>query len=208
MVDKITATRFVFDSLYKRYVDKTKKLKIKYLILFCGIPRSGKTFTANFLMKTDYFIRISSDDIKNFLRMKKIKFKSADIFLIQHTIIKYFLKKGFSATSDSNSDQVSYRNKLKAIAKRNNARYLVLFFPTRIDLSIKRYIKNKGITNCKRIHLIKNMIKRYARDLSKPKGAIVINHWVSKDHTINTLKHELIQYDKTFYNLFKGNKKS
>jgi len=203
MVDKLCTVRLVFNSLYKRYLNKNRKLRKKYLIMFCGLPGSGKTFIADILEDTSYFIKISSDDIKNLLRSKKIKFTLSDIFFIQHKIIVDLLREGFSVISDSNSDQVSYRNKLKAIARKNNAKPLVISLPVNMDLSIKRYIKKRNLKSTKKINSAIKMIKDYSIDLSKPRRAIIINHQISKKHTIMNLKKELIKHDKIFYNVLK-----
>lgn len=206
MINRIHIVEPVFNSLYKKYLNKTQKLRNKYLIIFCGIPGSGKTFVADILEKTGYFIKISSDDIKNFLRSKRIKLVLSDLFFIQHKIIVKFLKMGFSAVSDSNSDQVSYRMKLKLIAKRNDANPLVLFFPVDTNLSIGRYIRKRNLKSIRQINSAIKMIKNYEALLSKPNKAIKIECCMPKEHTINNLKKELIKYDKIFYNVFNHKK--
>ena len=134
---------------------------MKKPILFAtlGYPGSGKTFFSRHFSKETKFFHLNSDYLRSELFPKPIYSaeETNSLFKAMDYIASALLSKGVSVVYDANSTRIVYRKRLQNIAKKNNARYVLLWFKTPVEIALQR-IK-------KRSELKSHLMKKYHRPL-------------------------------------------
>lgn len=117
------------------------------LIAMMGYPGSGKTYFSERISKTNNFFHLNSDKVRSEL------FKEPTFTVSEHKkVFSYIdrratelLEKGVSVVVDANSPLKSHRDRLKKIAHRFKARFLIVHIITSENLAQKRILKRKNI---------------------------------------------------------------
>lgn len=161
---------------------KEGRLKNNYLIILASIPGSGKTTLSQELEKKFNFIKISTDSIKNYLIKIKCDFSLKDLFVIQKEMFKLLMMRNINLISDSNSDLVKYRNRLKEMAKEHSYIPIVIYIKVDLEKAYQRIIKRKKIKKSMKIY--KKLIK-FKNVLQVPRKAYMLDGNLSKNKFID-----------------------
>lgn len=120
----------------------TNKIKKSKPILFAtlGFPGSGKTYFAMRFAKDFGVFHLNSDRIRAeiFLKPKYTLQENKAVFRIMNLIAEELLMRGISVIYDANSTKRIYRKRLELMAKRQKAKYLLLWFQTPVGIALKR----------------------------------------------------------------------
>ena len=110
-----------------------------------GYPGSGKTFFARKFAKDMKLFHLNSDRIR-LLIFPNPKFSSEEhpiVFGAMDYLANEVLKCGVSVIYDANSTLRIYRKCLQQLARKNNAKYLLLWFQTPVKTALMR-IEKRG----------------------------------------------------------------
>lgn len=135
-----------------RIIDFKKRHKgninIKKPIMFAtlGYPGSGKTFFSRRFSKDFGLFHLNSDWLRSeiFPNPKYTVQENATVFRIMDFIAEELLRCGISVIYDANSTREVFRKRLRQMAKRQKANYLLLWFKTPVETALKR-IKKRGM---------------------------------------------------------------
>ena len=119
------------------------KIRKPVLIVVIGIPGSGKTFYTERIAKKCDFVHLNSDAFRLGL-LSKPKYthtESIRVFSVIDFLTRELLSQGKSIIYDANVLKVSYRTRLRALAKRSGASFLLLYINTPLSLALKRAAK-------------------------------------------------------------------
>ena len=135
------------------------KKKRLFLLATLGYPGSGKThFSERFSKESDFF-HLNSDIVRLTL-FPKPKYdppESAIVFRMMDFLAGAFLNAGVSVIYDANSTKIAYRERLRRIAKKNGAQYLLLRFMTPLPVALARIKKRRALRS--------ELKKRYYRPI-------------------------------------------
>lgn len=115
------------------------------LIIFSGIPASGKSTFANDIKKQLEKQRgviveiVDSDEIRQ--KVYKIRFDpSMELFIKDRSLyrIDKYLKQGYHVISDDLNYYQSMRHELKEIARENHTNYKIIYFEIELEEAIRR----------------------------------------------------------------------
>lgn len=126
---------------------KVKNIKKPILFVTLGYPGSGKTFFARRFAKEFGLYHLNSDRtrLEIILKPKYTIVENAGFFRVMDFIAGEFLQQGNSVIYDANSTKIIYRKCLQKIAKKRNARYILLWIQTPVDLALRRIKKRKEL---------------------------------------------------------------
>lgn len=134
---------------------------MKRPILFAtlGYPGSGKTFFSRRFAKDMNLFHLNSDRLRleMFPKPKFTQAENAAVFRMMDFLADELLKRGVSVIYDANSTLWIYRRRLQQIAKKNKARYLLLWFQTPVEVALKRIKKRRELKS--------ELLKRYHRPI-------------------------------------------
>lgn len=138
-----------------------KNIKSPILFGVLGHPGSGKTFFSRRFAKEFGFYHLNSDRTRSevILNPKYTIAENAGFFRIMDFIAGEFLQQGTSVIYDANSTKIIYRKRLQKIAKKRNARYMLIWIQAPVDLALKR-IK-------RRIELKSKLIRQYYKPIDE-----------------------------------------
>lgn len=165
--DKITLS----ESFQKKYLRFPEKPKKKLLLIFVGIPGSGKTTAAKCLEK-EGLVRVSTDEIKKYLISLDKKFSIKDLFYIQNLIFQKLIRKGIGIISDSNSDKTIYRIKLINLARKHKYKYKIVYLRVSKDNSLRRIVNRNKSEDKKKVS---KWIDGFIMEMQIPREKIIIN---------------------------------
>src|SRR3989344_8433456 len=120
-----------------------------------GFPGSGKTYFARRFAKDIVAFHLSSDIVRNQL-FPKPRFTSKEnrmVFGMMDYIAEELRRCGVSVVCDANFNKRAYRKRLRRIAKKCGARYLLLRFQTPIATALKRLGYRRAL---KAAHVLKH----------------------------------------------------
>lgn len=122
---------------------------MKKLILFTtlGFPGSGKTYFARRLAKQFGIVHLNSDKIRSEL-FKKPRYTLAEHKTVFEEMDKRagrFLPKGKNVIYDANLTKRRFREKLRNIAVKHGAQYLLLWFQIPVNIAISRILRRKKL---------------------------------------------------------------
>lgn len=149
----------------------------KRAIIFVGIRGSGKTTLSKAIEKNSSFVKVSTDDIKEFLIKKKIQFEIRDLFSIQRMIFERFAEREIDIISDSNTDKEKYREELIKFLRKRKYKYIIIYLPINKKEALKRVIKRN---NTKSPKIVLKKIDRDLKNLDIPKKCIILKSEKSK----------------------------
>ncbi|MBI5220709.1 MAG: ATP-binding protein [Candidatus Liptonbacteria bacterium] len=117
------------------------------LISTLGFPGSGKTHFARRFAKDCGFFHLSSDRLRleMFPEPTFRPKEQAAVFRTMDYICEELLRRGISVIYDSNCNRREHRRRLKNIARRCGARYLLLWFCSPVPLALRRLQDRKGV---------------------------------------------------------------
>lgn len=136
------------------------KIKKPILLATLGYPGSGKTFFARRFAKDLWLFHLNSDRLRLeiFPRPSYTAAENSIVFRMMDYIADELLRNGISVIYDANLTKRVYRKRLKQIAKKRKAGYLLLWFKTPLRRALDR-IK-------KRTKLKSEIMKKYHRPIS------------------------------------------
>ena len=134
-------------------------MKTPILFTTLGYPGSGKTFFSRRFAKDMDLFHLNSDRLRleMFPTPKFTPAENATVFRMMDFLTEELLKRGVSVIYDANSTLREYRKKLQQIAKRNGAKYLLLWFQTPVEVALKRIKKRRELKS--------ELLKRYHRPI-------------------------------------------
>ena len=108
-----------------------------------GSPGSGKSYFSERFCREFNFIHLRSDELRDRIikNPQYIASEHAIVFGAMDFMAEKFLRAGTSVIYDANSNLKNHRNKLREIAKKTKARFLLIWFKTPIEVAIKRAAK-------------------------------------------------------------------
>ncbi len=113
----------------------------KPILLFTlGFPGSGKTHFARRFAEDYRYFHLSSDRLRLEI-FPKPTFRpqeQAVVFRTMDYVTEELLRRGVSVIYDSNCNRREYRRRLRDIAKKCVARYLLLWFRSPVPLALRR----------------------------------------------------------------------
>ena len=124
-------------------------MKKPLLIATLGYPGSGKTYFSERLAKEYNLFHLNSDRIR-FELFPNPTFKPEEhrvVFGFMDYLAEELLKLGVSVVCDANTNKRTHRNKFFRLAKKRNARYVLVHISTPVELAEKRLIQRKKITS-------------------------------------------------------------
>ena len=129
------------------------------LITMLGYPGSGKTYFSEHLSNEFNFFHLSFDKIRS--EMFDIPVFSQEehkkVLNIADWLVNELLKRNISVIVDANTNKVIQRQKYFKFATNANARYVLVYLKTPIEIAEKRVIKRGKIKNIEK--------KKYYRPL-------------------------------------------
>jgi predicted kinase len=142
----------------------------RLLIIFMGLPCSGKSLWSRKL--SEYFngIRVSTDELK-ILAFGSKTYNIDAIHKLQHFIIDQLAKTAVTIVSDANSDRRIYRDQLIRIAHRHGYKYVVVYCRAPFLTILKRMANRRG----KRFYSTQAQLQQHALSLEVPRKAIIID---------------------------------
>lgn len=123
------------------------KNKRPTLFATLGFPGSGKTYFAKRLAKDFNLFHLNSDRLRLaiFPRQKHTREEDRIVFRVMDDIAEQLLAQGISVIYDANSTKKIYRKRLQIIARRNGARYYLLWFQTPVAVALQRIKKRRSL---------------------------------------------------------------
>src|ERR1700741_3621909 len=99
------------------------------LVCFYGYPGSGKSYTARNLEDVLQAARVSADRIRHelFSRPRYDAQENAIVAHLMNYITEEFLRAGLSVIYDSNAMRAGQRRKLRELARRHRASYVLVW---------------------------------------------------------------------------------
>lgn len=122
-------------------------MKKPILFTTLGFPGSGKTYFARKFAREFGLIHLNSDKVRSEL-FKKPKYTPAEHKIVFEEMDKRtgrFLSEGKSVIYDANLIKRKFRRKLQSIARKHNARYLLLWFRIPVNIAIGRILRRKKL---------------------------------------------------------------
>jgi predicted kinase len=119
------------------------------LIILCGIPFSGKSSFANFLIQKSGYIRIDLDEIKFDLFGKSITDEQIDqrgwddIYHRMYQEIENHLQKGQIVVHDTGNFTIYERGLVNQIAQRLGIPFITIFVNTSVEEAKQRLMSNQ-----------------------------------------------------------------
>lgn len=134
-----------FDLRIVRFVNKD--MKPAWIFATLGYPGSGKTYFAEQWCGDFNFLHLNSDRtrIEIFEQPKHTPFEHRATFNVMNYMAEEALSRGVSVVYDTNSAKRVHRERLRQLAARHGARYLLLWFQTPLELALTR-IQTRGST--------------------------------------------------------------
>ncbi len=167
----------------------------RYLFIMCGLPFSGKTTFAKLVGKELGIQRVDLDEVKFEHGFEGISDDDMteenwdDIFEDAYKRIEDLLKENGNVICDFSNLEKGYRDKLREIAQRNNAKPMVIYLNTPFNIIRERWLKNKETGE--RFDLTERVINESIEDLEIPgedENTIVFNYELSVDDWVKIFK--------------------
>jgi len=110
------------------------------LFVTVGIPGSGKSYFSERLAKDFGFVHLRSDAVRDII-LPNPTYSAAEnrrLFNLMDFFANEFLSKGVSVVYDGNFTKKKYRTEMAKMAKKNHARFAVIWVKTPLRLALKR----------------------------------------------------------------------
>jgi predicted kinase len=118
------------------------KIALTKPVLVClyGFPGSGKSYLARNLINELHMVNVSADRIRNelFERPRYDAQENAVIAHLMNYMTEEFLSAGVSVVYDSNAVRLGQRRKLKGLAQKHKAEYLLVWLQIDVDSAYER----------------------------------------------------------------------
>lgn len=138
------------------------------LIIFVGVPGSGKTTLSKLLSEVLNYERVSTDEIKVSLEKVGADYTTDLLFKIQMERFYYLINEQKNIISDSNSDKKIYRRNLIKLAKENSYNYLIIYLQCSFPKLLLRVLNRVDSTDKSLRVLSGDRLKNYITDLEIP----------------------------------------
>lgn len=168
-----------------------KGLLMKRLLIFCGLPYSGKTTYAKDIEKATGFKRLTVDDVVICMGYKlEIEISENDWNLIYKNveqILNKYLYEGLNIIFDATNLYKGYREKIRLLAKNYEYAVSVIYIKTPLETINKRHKYHTGrhkVQDADLEELIKN-----AEIPDKAEDTIVVENSKDLHELIKSLRH-------------------
>ncbi len=128
---------------------RPKKGGTQVLLVALGFPGSGKTHFARRFANRAGFFHLNSDRVRLalFSEPKYTAGEHRQVFGMMDFLAGQHLARGTSVIYDANSTKRIYRRRLRQIARRAGAKYLLLYFKTPVRVALARLKKRRAETS-------------------------------------------------------------
>lgn len=173
---------------------------IKFLVILCGIPFSGKTYLARKLKNDIGATRVDLDEIKFEMFGDEINDFKIDqsgwgkIYQEMYTRIENNLKLNRPVIHDTGNFTVYERGSVEKIAARQNASFVTVFVNTPIEIAKRRLIENRE--SGKRFDISDDELKLAANEMEPPveeENPIIYNHDSAYSELLNSLQEHFLK---------------
>jgi predicted kinase len=164
--------------------------------IFClyGYPGSGKTYVARSLADEIQLAHVSSDRIRSEL-FQSPRYDAQENAIVTHLMdymSEEFLSSGASLVYDANALRISQRRRLRELAHKHRAAYLLIWLQIDIDTAFARTQERDRRTADDKYSepQTKNTFERQVSGMQNPEGEDYLV--ISGKHTFSTQKNSII----------------
>ena len=117
-----------------------KKGRKSVLIVTIGAPGSGKSYFAERICRDYRLIHLRSDRIRDhvFIRPTYSKAENNRLFGLMDFLTDELLSRGVGVVYDANATKRDFRKRLRGIARKHKATYVILWVHTPLKTALKR----------------------------------------------------------------------
>jgi predicted kinase len=164
------------------------------LICLYGYPGSGKTYVARSLSDAIQLAQVSSDRIRNEL-FQNPRYDAQENAIITHLMdymSEEFLSAGVSMVYDTNALRIAQRRRLRELAQKHRAAYLLIWLQIDIDTAFARTQERDRRTADDKYSepQTKSTFDRQVSGMQNPEGEDYLV--ISGKHTFATQKNSII----------------
>lgn len=164
------------------------------LVCLYGYPGSGKTYVARSLSEEIQLAVVGSDRIRNEL-FQNPRYDAQENAIVTHLMdymTEEFLSAGVSVAYDTNALRVSQRRRLREIARKHKAEYLLIWLQIDIDSAFTRTQSRDRRTSDDKYSepQTRSSFERQMSGMQNPQGEDYIV--ISGKHTFTTQKSAII----------------
>lgn len=164
------------------------------LICLYGFPGSGKSYVARNLADEIQLAHVNSDRIRSEL-FQEPRYDTQENAIVSHLMdymSEEFLNAGVSIVYDTNALRVSQRRRLREMARKHNAAYLLIWIQIDLDTAFGRTQQRDRRTSDDKYAepQTRSTFDRQASGMQNPEGEEYIV--ISGKHTFSTQKNAII----------------
>jgi predicted kinase len=164
------------------------------LICLYGYPGSGKTYVSRSLANEIQLAQVSADRIRNEL-FQNPRYDSQENAIVTHLMdymSEEFLSAGVSMVYDTNALRVGQRRKLRELARKHKAEYILIWLQVDLDTAFSRTQDRDRRTTDDRYAepQTKNSFDRQLSGMQNPDGEDYLV--ISGKHTFSTQKNLIV----------------
>lgn len=164
------------------------------LICLYGFPGSGKSYVARNLADEIQLAHVNSDRIRSEL-FQEPRYDTQENAIVAHLMdymSEEFLNAGVSIVYDTNALRVSQRRRLREMARKHNAAYLLIWIQIDLDTAFGRTQQRDRRTSDDKYAepQTRSTFDRQASGMQNPEGEEYIV--ISGKHTFSTQKNAII----------------
>jgi len=172
------------------------KIELSKPVLIClyGFPGSGKSYVARNLADELQIASVSSDRVRSEL-FQSPRYDAQENAIVTHLMdymSEEFLSSGVSVVYDTNALRIAQRRKLRELAKKHKAEYLLIWLQIDIDSAYSRTQERDRRTSDDKYAepQTKNSFDKQISGMQNPQGEDYIV--ISGKHTFTTQKSAVI----------------
>lgn len=164
------------------------------IVCLYGFPGSGKSYVARSLSEEIQMAHVSSDRIRNEL-FASPRYDAQENAIVTHLMdymSEEFLNAGVSLVYDTNALRIAQRRKLREMAKKHRAEFLLIWLQIDIDTAFLRTQQRDRRTSDDKYSepQTKNTFDRQVSGMQNPEGEDYLV--ISGKHTFHTQKNSII----------------
>jgi predicted kinase len=166
------------------------------LICFYGYPGSGKSYVARNLEEELHIARVSGDRIRHEL-FRRPRYDAQENAIVNHLMnymAEEFLRAGVSVAYDSNATRAAQRRKLRELARRHHANYVLVWLQIDTENAFTRTQRRDRRTQD----------DRYSEEQTKAsfehQTAIMQNPQPDEDYLVISGKHNFVTQKNAILN--------
>lgn len=164
------------------------------LICLYGFPGSGKTYVARNLAEEIQLAHVNSDRIRSEL-FQEPRYDAQENAIVAHLMdymSEEFLNAGVSIVYDTNALRISQRRRLREMARKHNAAYMLIWLQIDLETAFGRTQQRDRRTSDDKFAepQTRSTFDRQASGMQNPEGEEYIV--ISGKHTFTTQKNSII----------------